>query len=139
MKTRPPKTKSFIWMFIPIIKKKKKFFCEAKVIEGPKTPEGPLRVLFRFHSDRVLFRFLSNRVLWRVLNDRVLFQSSVIGSSSEPSVIDFSLGFFFQYATFFIKTCYYFLLKTDVLFCIIFSKRTSHLTISSQKNEVILA
>ena len=61
---------------------------DAKVIEGPEAPEGPLRVLFRLLSDRVLFR---------VLSDRILFESSVIGSS----VIDSSLGssvLFFRHA-----------------------------------------
>ena len=31
-----------------------------KLLEGPEAPEGPLKVLFRFPSDRVLFRFLSD-------------------------------------------------------------------------------
>ena len=66
-----------------ITKKIKIVLCDAKVIEGPEAPEGPLRVLFR------------------LLSDRVLFESSVIGSS----VIDFSLGssvlFFRQAANFY--------------------------------------
>ena len=138
MKTRPLKTKSFIWMFIPILyhrmtKKKKRVFCDAKVIEGPKAPKGPLRVFFRFHSDMVLL----------ILSDRVLFEFSVIGFSSESSVIDSSLGssvLFFRHAHIFYRNVLLlFLLKTDVLFYFIFSKRTSHLTISSEKNGEILA
>ena len=102
------------------------------------------KVLSRCHNDRVLFRFLSDRVLLRVLSSKVLFNSSMIGSSSNSSVMDSFLGlsvlFFRHAAIIFIKTCYYFLLlKADVLFYIIFSKRTSHLTISSEKNEEILA
>ena len=46
-----------------INKKMKTGFCDAKVNEGPKAPEGP-KVLFRFHSDRVFFRFLSDMVLF---------------------------------------------------------------------------
>ena len=86
-------------------------------------------------SDRVLIRFHSDRALLRFFGDGVLFESSVIYSSSWSSVIDSSLGssglFFRHAAVFLIKTCYYFfLLKTDVLFYIAFSKRSSYLTIS---------
>ena len=118
---------------------KRRVFCNAKVIEDP------LRVLFRFHSDKALFRFfnnralfrvLSDRVFWIVLNDRILFESSVIGSSSGPSVIDSSVGSSVLFFRFFIKTCYYFfLINRDVLFCIIFPKWTTHLTISSEKKK----
>ena len=55
----------------------------------------------------------------------------MIGSSLEPSLRDSSLGssvLFFGHAAIFILLL--FLLKTDVLFCIIFSRRSSHLTIS---------
>ena len=36
---------------------KKKVFDYTKAVKGHGVPEGPLRVLFRFHSDRVRFRF----------------------------------------------------------------------------------
>ena len=142
MKTRLSKTKCFKLMFIPVTrsiihiplpKRKKEFFCDAKVTEGPEAPEGPLRVLFRFLSDRVLFRFLS---------DRVLFESPVIGSSSWSSVIDSSLGssvLFFCHAAIYQNVLLHFFLKADVLFYIIFSKRFSHPIISREKNEEILA
>ena len=95
MKTRPSKTKCFIWVFIlsyTITRKKKIDFCYAEVTEGPEAPEGLLRVLFRFHSDRVFFRFLSDRVLLRVLSGTILFESSVIDFSSGSSIIYSSLG-----------------------------------------------
>ena len=41
--------------------KEKRDFCNAKVIEGPEGLDYPLRVFFRFHSDRVVFRFLRDR------------------------------------------------------------------------------
>ena len=48
MKTRPSKTKILISEFTPINhsiiyhyqRSQKKFFCGAKVIEGPEAPEG---------------------------------------------------------------------------------------------------
>ena len=84
-----------------ITRKKKIDFCYAEVTEGPEAPEGLLRVLFRFHSDRVFFsfvsdrvffRFLSDRVLLRVLSGTILFESSVIDFSSGSSIIYSSLG-----------------------------------------------
>ena len=75
------------------ITKKKKSFCDAKIIDSPEAPEGPLRVLFRLHRDSVFLRFLSDRVLLNILSDRILFYSSVIGSSSGSSVMGSSLGF----------------------------------------------
>ena len=78
------------------ISKKKKVFCDAKIVQGPEAPEGPLRLLFTFRSDRVLLRvpsdtvllrvpsdrvllkFLSDRFLLRVPSDKVLFESSVM-------------------------------------------------------------
>ena len=112
---------------LTITKKKKRDFCDVKVIEGPEALEGPLRVLFRFHSDRVLFR---------VLSDRIPFESSIIGSSLGSSVIDASLGpsmlFFRHAAIFYQNVLLLFLLKPEVLFHNIFSKRTF-------QNEEILA
>ena len=91
----------------------------------------------------VLFRCLSDRVLLRVHSERFLFESSVIGSSSGSSAIDSSLGssvlFFRHDASFFQNVLLLFLLLKHILFYIIFSKRTSHLTISSEKNAEILA
>ena len=127
MKTRPSKTKCFIWMLIHITKMKKIVFCDVKVNEGPEVPEGPLRVLFRFLSDRVLLR---------VFSDRILFASSVIGSSSGSSARDSPLGssvVFFRHAAIFYQNVLLLLLKAEVLFDIIFSKRTSPLTISMEK------
>ena len=118
-------------MFIPITHSiytiTKRVFCNAKVIDSSEVPEGPLRVPFRFHGDRVLFRFLSDRALLRVPSDRTLIESSVIDPSSWSSVIDSSLGpsvLLFWHAAIFYQIV--FLLKADVLFYIIFSKRTSH-------------
>ena len=74
---------------------KKIVFCDVKVNEGPEVPEGPLRVLFRFLSDRALLR---------VFSDRILFASSVIGSSSGSSARDSPLGssvVFFRHAAIF--------------------------------------
>ena len=135
-----------------ITKNKKRIFCDANVIEGPEAPDGPIRVRFRFHSDRVFFRFLSDRVIFRVLSDktllwvlsdRLVFQSPVIGSSSGFLVIDFSLEssvVISRHAAIFYQSVQLlFLLKGDVLFYIKLSKWTSHLTISSEKNEEILA
>ena len=150
MKTRSSKNKISSDYLSPsptlshAITKKKRVFCDIKVIiEGPEVPEGPLRFLFRFHSDRFLFRFLSDRILLGVFSDNVLFESSAIGCSSGFSVIDSSLGssvlFFRHAARFYQNVLLLFLLKTDVLFYIIFSKRSSHLTIISEKNEEILA
>ena len=82
-----------------IIKKKTRAFYNEKVIEGPEAPEGPLRVLFRFLSDRVLLR---------VLSDKILFESSVIGSSSGSSVIHSFLGPSVLLFQLFIETCYYY-------------------------------
>ena len=107
IKTRPSKTKSFIWKFvphhplhhIPLLKYQKELFVAQKSLRLVKL----LRVLndkilFKFHSDRILFVFSSERVLLRVLSDRVIIEFSVIGSSSWSSVIESSLGssmFFF--------------------------------------------
>ena len=80
---------------ISLPKRKKYFFSDEKVIERPEATEGPLRVLFRFQSDRGFLR---------VLSDMVLFESPVIGFSSGSSVIHSSHGssvLFFQHATIF--------------------------------------
>ena len=121
MKTRPSKTKCFIspspTISYTITKKKKRVFCDAKVIEVPEAPEGPLRVLFRFHSDSVLFRFLSDRLFFRVPCNRFLC---------------WVISDFFPACRYFLsKRDATFLLKTDVRLYIILSKITSHLTISS--------
>ena len=118
IKTSPSQTKCFKWMFTHIThsiiyhyQKEKRDFCDAKVIEGPEGLDYPLRVFFRFHSDRVVFRFLRDRLLLWLLSDRILCESSVIGSCSGSSITDSSFGswvLFFRHATIFIKTCYYF-------------------------------
>ena len=82
------------------ITKKKRNFCDAKLIEVPEAPASSLRVLFCFHGNKVLFRLISDRVclsvlnyrdpILMVLNDRVLFESPVTGSSSGSAVIDSS-------------------------------------------------
>ena len=142
MKTNPSKTKNFIMNVYPhhpfyqisILKRKNESFATQKSLRVLKLLRVLLGFFFRFHNARVLFMFLS---------DRVLLISSVIGSSSGSSVIDPSLGssvLFFQHATiFFQNMLLVFLFKKDVLFYIIFSKRTSHLIINSEKNEEILA
>ena len=95
---------------------KKRGFAKLKSLNA-ETPEGSLRVLFRFHIDRVLFRFLSDRVYFRVFlrvlsdrvllmvhNDRFLFESLVIGSPSGSSLIDSFPGssvLFFRHAAIF--------------------------------------
>ena len=134
MKTRPSKTKCFIWIFIPVThsiiyhyeKEKTEFFAMQKSLRVLKLLKVLLGVLFRFHSDRALFRFLSDRVLLRVLSDRIFFESSVISSSSGSSVIDSSLGssvlghLFFWHPLFFIKTCYSFFIKNMFCFTLYF-------------------
>ena len=111
-------------------KEKKEFFATQKSF---RALGGPLRVLFRYLSDRVLLR---------VHNERFLFESSVIGSSSGSSAIDSSLGssvlFFRHDASFFPNVLLLFLLLKHILFYIIFSKRTSQLTISSEKMQKYL-
>ena len=105
-------------------KKKRRTFCDAKVIEVPEAAAGFLRVIFRFHSNKFLFRFFSDRILLSVLSDRdpilmvlhdrYLFEYPLTGSSLESSVIDSSLWsslLYFQLVPlFFINTCYYFFL-----------------------------
>ena len=70
----------------------------------------------------LLFRFLIDRILFRVLSDRIFFESSGTGSFSLGyAIIDSSLHqcSFSAMLLFFIKLCYYFFLsKTDILFCI---------------------
>ena len=123
-------------MFIPITysiiyhyQKEEQSLCDAKIIESPEAPGGPLRVLFRFHRDWVLLKFLS---------DRIFFESSVIDSSSGFSIVDSSLlssMLFFRHAAIYQNVLLrFYLLKADILFYIIFSKRFAHLTISSKKN-----
>ena len=135
MKTRSSKTKVSYACLSPsptlsytITKEKRRTFCNAKVIEVSQVPEGSLRVIFSFHSNRFLFRFFSDRVLLSVLsdrdpillvlNDRDLFESPVTGSSSGSSVIDSSLWLsflFFQLVPlFFVNTCYYFFLHYNI-------------------------
>ena len=124
MKEMPFKTKSFMWMFILITQsiiyqyqKEKKSFLRHKSREGSESPEGPLRVLFRFHSDRVLFRFFSDIVLLRILSDRVLFVSSIIDSSLVLSVL------FLRHATIFYQNVLLlFLLKACPVFHYIFKR-----------------
>ena len=65
---------------IPLPKRKKRVFCDAKVTQGPQAPESPFRVLVRFHSDGILLM---------VLSDKILFESSVIDSSLGSSVLFF--------------------------------------------------
>ena len=151
MKTRSSKTKVSHACLSPsptlsytITKKKRRTFCDAKVIEVPEALAGSLRVLFNFHSNKVIFRFfcffvllsvLSDRdPIVMVLNDRVLFESPVTGSSSGSSVIDSSLCsslLFFQLVPlFFINTCYYLFLHY------IIKKNFTQLV---PKNEEILA
>ena len=127
--------------------------CDEKILDCPEVPEGPLRVLIRFHSGRVFFAFLSDGILLRVLSDRtvlrvlierVFFESPC--SYSGSTVIDSSLGSYsalFEACCFFLSKCATnFLIKKRCPVLIIFSKRTSHLTIeknSSEKNKEILA
>ena len=120
---------------IPLPKSQKRVFCTEKVIKSSEAPEGLYmdRVVFSFHSNRVFFRFIIDRILFRVLSGRVFFKSSVIGFSSVFAVIDFHLGssvLFFRYVAIFASNHgTTFLSKTYVLFYIIFSNRSSHLTI----------
>ena len=91
---------------IPLLKGQKGFFFTAyqplRVLKLLRVLIN--RVFLRFPIDRSLYMFLSDRVLLRVFSDRELQESSVIGSSSRPSVIDYSLGslvLFFWYAAIF--------------------------------------
>ena len=105
---------------LPLSKRKKeKFFAMQK----------SMRVLkfLRVHL-RVFIRFLSDRALLRALSDRIHFEFLVIGSSSGYSVIDSSHGLsvlFFRHAVvFYQNVLLLYLLKAEVLFCVIFLKRT---------------
>ena len=136
IKVRPSKTKRLMSMFKPInhciihhYQKEKKSFLRRK-----KASEGPLRLLFRFHSDRVFFRFFSDRVHLRVLSDRVLFESSVIDSSLGSSVL-----FFRHVAIFLSKLATTFLIKNrSPVLHYIFKKIFALITVSSKKNQEIL-
>ena len=102
MKTKPSKTKIFLWKYIPTIhsiiytitKKPKWVNLRRKSHWGSWSSWGSLLIVLSlgFTVIRVLFRFLIDSVLFRVLSDRVFFESSEIGSSSlESTVIDSSL------------------------------------------------
>ena len=96
------------------------------------------RAVFMFHNDKVLFRFFNDKILFRVFSDRFFVKSWVIDSPSGSAVIDSSLGswvLLFRHAAIsFIKSCYYFfLIKLDVLFYIMFSKRSLHWTNNPKK------
>ena len=121
-----------------------------KILDCPEVPEGPFRVLIRFHSGRVFFSFLSDgillrvlsdRTVLRVLNERVFFESPC--SYSGFTVIDSSLE---SYSALFQACCYFlskrttnFLIKKRYPVLIIFSKKNSHLTIVSEQNKEIFA
>ena len=84
----------------------------------------------------MLFRVLSNKVFFKVPVIGFSLCSSVTGSFLWSSVIGSSIGstvlFFGMPLILSRKTYWYIFLKskTDVLFCIIFSKRRSHLSVS---------
>ena len=115
MKTRPSKTKIFLWNFIPITysiinhwqKAKKGKFASQKSSRVLKLLWIFIdRVLYRCHSNNVLFRSFIDRILFRVVNDRVLFESSMIESSSASAVIGSSLGssmLFFRHVAIFLS------------------------------------
>ena len=96
------------------------------------------RVLYRFDSDSVCFRFFIDRNLFRVL--RTWSSESSVGESSSGSAVTLFLGHqcFFppcRYFCFlFIKSCYYFLSKTDVLFYIHCTSKTISSTCFIAKN-----
>ena len=114
MKTKPSKTKIFLWKLILVIHSiiyhhqelpsQKELICSAKVIEGPEAPKIFIdSVVYRFHYNvtRVLNRFLTDTISFRVLSDRVFFESSEVWSSalgSEPWAICYY--FFYQKQTF---------------------------------------
>ena len=59
---------------------------------------------FTVIGSSVVFRFLIDRIFFRILSDRAIFESSMLGSSSVPAVLDFSVGsssFFFHHAAIF--------------------------------------
>ena len=110
-----------------ITKQPKTFFATQKSLRILKVFID--KVVFRFQSNRAFFRFL-----FRVLSKRVFFESSVIGFSSGSLVIGSSLrssvGSLFPPCHYFLSNrTNTFLSKTKSLFNI-FSKRSSHLTIS---------
>ena len=83
-------------------------------------------VVFSFHSDSTFYRFFIDRILFRVLSNRVFSESSVIGSSSGSTVLLGHQCSFSAMSLFFLSNrAAIFLSKTDVLFYIIFSKRSS--------------
>ena len=115
MKTKPSKTKIFLWKYIPTIhsiiytitKKPKWVNLRRKSHWGSWSSWGSLLIALSlgFTVIRVLFRFLIDSVLFRVLSDRVFFESSEIGSSSlESTVIDSSLyRCFFRHVAIFLS------------------------------------
>ena len=131
MKTRSSTTKIFIRKFIPIThsiiyhyqKAKKSFFGSQKSLRVQmllRVLIDGVFLLFRFHSDRVLLRLFRDRALLRVLRDRFFLR--VFTNRFFSWVIS---ALFPACHYFFIKKCYqFFLLKSDVLFCIKFSKRS---------------
>ena len=98
---------------ISLLKSKKELFATRKSLKVLRLPSVLIdRVPFQLHSDRTLL--VLSKVLLRVFSIRVLFEPPVIGCSSGSSVIDSS-------------------------FRLYIFKRGSHLTITSDKNEEILA
>ena len=108
------------------ITKKPKIFVAQKSLKVLKLLRIFIdSVVFRFHSDRTFFRFFVDRILFRVLNDRVFSESSIIGSSSRSTVfLGHQCSFSAMWLFFLSNRAAIFLSKTDVLFYIIFSKRS---------------
>ena len=125
----------------PLPKSKKTFFATQKSLRVLKLLLVLIdRVLFRVHSDRVLFH--SDRVLLRIFIYRVLFEPLVIGSwsgSSKILVLGHQCSFSDMPLFLYQNVLLLYLLKANVLFYILFSKRSSPVIISSEKNEELIA
>ena len=113
-----------------ITKKSKRVNLRRKSHWGSWSSWGsPLIALsLGFTVIRALFWLFIDRILSTVLSHRVFFESLEIGPSSLGyAVIDSSLhqcSFSAMSLFFFLKSCYYFFLsKTDVLFCIHYSSQ----------------
>ena len=135
MKTKPSKTKIFIWKFMLIIhsiiyhyQKAKNSNLRRKSHGGSWSSwESPLIASsLVFTVIRVLFRFLIERILFKVPSDRIFFETSEIGSSSlGHEIIDSSLhqGSFSAMSLFFYQIVLLHFYQKHVLFCIRYNSK----------------
>ena len=123
MKTRLFNTKIYPFYHAPLPKSQRVYY-DAKVIEGPESPQGSnCSLLLKVLSDGLLFRILSDKVLFRILRDSVSFK--VLSDRALFKIIIDSVFFRFLSGKVFFNLS----LMSLVLFYILNSKRPLHLTI----------